>query len=493
MKKNLIFLILYFSSLNICNLRAQQGMNSFLKHKQDSLSFLIEQEKQPWRARTEVILTNVGVWAFNFFISQEDFAKITWSSVGGNFKHAFVWDNDKFSTNLFAHPYHGGLYFNAARCNGLSFWESVPYAFGGSLMWELFAERDPPSINDLIATTIGGIALGEMTNRLSLLVLDDSKVRGERVGREILSFIISPMRGLNRLITGEMWRYRSSYSTYHDYKRFPVQFSIGLGTRYLADKDHLFLGEHSPFLNLRLNYGRLFSAQNEPYDYFSFNGVFNLWGNQPVIGEINLLAKLWGIRIDTKSDAEILFGFYQHFNYFDAEPVIDGRDHIPYKISEAASFGPGLVYRIPLANQYAELEQRVMASVILLGGSSTDYYNFIDRNYNLGSGYGLKSLTKISLHKYGQINFKLQYYNLFTWKGYHDIDLSTVDPLYLNAQGDKGNVQLFIIQPETSIRLSSKLYLNAGLKYYIRQTSYDYHQDVKYTTFEANFGLHYVW
>ena len=65
----------------------------------------------------------------------------------------FCMDNDQFSTNLFAHPYHGNLYFNAARSNGLTFWESAPYAFAGSLMWEIAAEVEPPAINDLMATT----------------------------------------------------------------------------------------------------------------------------------------------------------------------------------------------------------------------------------------------------------------------------------------------------------------------------------------------------
>ena len=67
---------------------------------------------------------------FDRFVLCEDFAKVNLSSIKENFKTGFVWDNDQFSTNLFAHPYHGGLYFNAARSNGLSFWESAPYALG---------------------------------------------------------------------------------------------------------------------------------------------------------------------------------------------------------------------------------------------------------------------------------------------------------------------------------------------------------------------------
>ena len=72
-------------------------------------------------------------------------------------------------------------------------------------MWEFLGENEPASINDWIATTIGGAALGEITHRLSSLCLDDRTRGWQRVGREALAFAVSPMRGLNRLLNGDMW------------------------------------------------------------------------------------------------------------------------------------------------------------------------------------------------------------------------------------------------------------------------------------------------
>lgn len=86
-----------------------------------------------------------------------------------------MWDNDQFSTNQFAHPYHGSLYFNSARTHGLNFWESCPYVLGGSLMWEFWGENEPAAINDVFSTTFGGIAIGEVLYRTSALALDDSQ------------------------------------------------------------------------------------------------------------------------------------------------------------------------------------------------------------------------------------------------------------------------------------------------------------------------------
>ena len=141
--------------------------------------------RRPWLAASEVFGMNMAVWTFDRFLMNEDFAKINGHTIKQNFKTGPVWDTDKFSTNLVAHPYHGSLYFNAARSNGLNFWQSIPFAAGGSLMWEFFMETEPPSINDMLATSFGGIELGEITYRLSDLFIDNRSHGAERVGREI--------------------------------------------------------------------------------------------------------------------------------------------------------------------------------------------------------------------------------------------------------------------------------------------------------------------
>ena len=67
-------------------------------------------------------------------------------------------------------------------------------------MWEFFMENEPPSINDMLATTFGGIELGEITYRLSDLFIDNRSSGAERVGREVLAGILSPVRAFNRII-----------------------------------------------------------------------------------------------------------------------------------------------------------------------------------------------------------------------------------------------------------------------------------------------------
>ena len=449
-------------------------------------------KKRPWRAAAETFGLNVGVWAFDRFVMQEDFAKISPTTIKNNIKHGFVWDNDQFSTNLFAHPYHGNLYYNTARSSGMTFWESAPYAFAGSLMWETCAEVEPPAINDLMATTLGGIALGEVTFRFSSQLLDDSKRGFGRFLRELAAGVICPPRAFNRLITGDAWRVRTENPLYHDYDRIPVQFELGFGNRYLADAGSLFRGEHNPYIEMRGIYGNPFEAEcNEPYDYFTAGVTFGLSGNQPLVSRVNLMGRIWGKELPTTTDMELLVGVFQYFNYFDAEEVKDGSGKIPYKISEAASIGPGIVYRFPSLHRKVSLSQSLHVGGILLGGCLTDYYNIIDRNYNLGSGYSVKSQTHLDFGQKGMFSLGFQHYRIFTWKGYEGKDLTTANPLYLNAQGDRGNTSFTVITPIVEYVLGPHVRINWETSLYYRRSHYKYHPDLDFDTFETRVGLMY--
>lgn len=450
------------------------------------------QKKHPWKAALEAFAINVGVQCFDQFVMNEEFAKISFHSIKHNIETGFVWDNDQFSTNLFAHPYHGGLYFNAARSHGMNFWESVPYSFCGSLMWETTCEIEPPAINDLMATTFGGIAIGEVTHRVSNLVFDDRLSGFPRFMREFLGTLICPIKGLNRILSGDAWRVRGKYYKYHDYQRSPVSFSLSAGYRYLADNNTLFRGEGNPYVRFNLVYGNPFDGETtKPYDYFTLDATFGLSSNQPLITGLHLLGRLWSVPVEVSKSTEMEFGIFQHFNYYDSQPVKDGTSLVPYRISEAASFGPGIIYRFPQVGNLTRFEQRVFLDGILLGGSLTDYYNVIDRDYNMGSGYSVKAISFMEFGKVATFQIGADYYRIFTWKGYEGKDLATTDPLYLNAQGDKGNASLLVLNARFGLALSNRLNLDFNVSNYWRDTHYSYHDDVTSKTFDMSLGLQY--
>lgn len=448
--------------------------------------------KNFWLAAAQATGINVFVHCFDRFVMDEDFAQVHFKDIARNWRNAFVWDNDQFSTNLFAHPYHGNLYFNSARSNGLSFWQSAPYSLCGSLMWEFCGEVEPPAINDVLATTFGGIAIGEVTHRISELILNNSAHGFRRFLREAAATIVNPMGGFNRIVKGDAWRIDNRRPYYYDRENLPIDFSMSVGTRYLSDDGGLFRGEFNPYVNLFLEYGDMMNPENtKPYDFFYMELTFGMSANQPLINRLHLLGRLWGRSIETRNKLEVEAGIFQHFNYYDSKPVKNGTSLTPYRISEAASFGPGIILRFPQVGSLQKLEQRIFLSGILLGGTKSDYYNVIDRDYNMGSGFSVKTKTHLEFRNFGRFIVKGNYYRIFTWKGYEDKDLDTVNPLYLNAQGDKGNAELSELTTMWEFDFKGSLSASAATSYFFRHTRYSYHPDVTAKTFEVKLGLTY--
>ena len=116
-----------------------------------------------------------------------------------NLHHKWVVDNDAFATNQFLHPYQGAMYQNFARSAGLNFWESAGYTLVGSLAWEMAGESTRPSINDQVASGIGGLFLGEPLFRMASLLLESSKDGNPGPWREFGAALVSPATGINRL------------------------------------------------------------------------------------------------------------------------------------------------------------------------------------------------------------------------------------------------------------------------------------------------------
>ena len=317
-------------------------------------------KKRPWQALAEVTAVNVGVQLFDRYVTREEFAQTTLRSIRRNFSDGMVWDNDLFNTNMFMHPYHGNLYFNAARTNGLTFWESAPYSLLGSAMWEFLGETEPPAINDIIATTCGGMALGEMTHRLSLTVLDDRDFGFRRFLREAAATIINPIQGIHRLISGDAWRISHKHYRYHDFNQIPIDVAFSVGWRYLADDGALFRGLHAPYVNMALTYGTSVDGDKHttPYDFFDLQATMAFGGGQPLFNTLSIVGRLWSTPILDKKDMAGEFGIYQHFNYYDAKPIEDGSSLTPYRISEAAGFGPGFIVSLPQTGGMSKLEQR---------------------------------------------------------------------------------------------------------------------------------------
>ncbi|MBQ7984859.1 MAG: DUF3943 domain-containing protein, partial [Bacteroidales bacterium] len=337
-----------------------------------------------------------------------------------------------------------------------------------------------------------GICLGEITYRLSDLILDESTMGCERFFRELLCTAISPMKGLNRIISGKAWTVKNENCKYHDFQALPVRLSVTAGDRYLCDHAHFTKGKNNPFVDVGVMYGEVFNQDRcRPYDYFTASLTLGLSKNQPLISHVSVLGRLWGVDIQTGTPMKMHFGLFQNFNYYNSEAVFNGSAAVPYRISEAASIGTGLIYTLPNAGNIKMLSQRIFFNAVLLGGSVSDYYNYIDRDYNMGSGYSARINTYIGFERYGAFTLNAEYYRIYTWKGYEQKDYTHINPLYLNSQGDKSTASLLVVNPVVEFFLNADWDLELSAYYFLRNTVYDYFSNVESRTFELRIGLNY--
>lgn len=448
---------------------------------------------RPWQAAVETFGINMVVWGFDRYIANESFARISMHTIKDNFRTGPIWDTDKFTTNLISHPYHGSLYFNAARSSGMNFWQSIPYTVGGSLMWEFFMEAEPPSINDMFATTFGGIELGEITYRLSDLFIDDRTTGAERVGREILSGIFSPLRAVNRIISGDAWHTRASKGRV--FPSVPVNFIVGIGPRFLAEQEGSRYGTTSMHLDFRLDYGDPYNDDYySPYEWFQFKAGIDLFSSQPLISQVSAVGALWGKQVWTKGPRSLAAGVFQHFAYYDSELRTNSSKEVaPYRISEAASVGGGVLFHKEAGeSDQVDIYGEFYLNAVALGASISDYLQLEERDYNMGSGYSIKAYTGLTYKKHWNFLLNLENYHIFTWKGYDpDLDFSTVNLERLNVQGEKSNARLTVFTTQLAYYSSQRWNISLSNRYFSRHTRYKYFDNVLTSTYDVmlTFGV----
>ena len=431
-----------------------------------------------WRASAEVVGMNLGLWAFDRYIQKGEFAYISWESIKENFRHGFEWDNDHLSTNMFAHPYNGSLFYNAGRSNGYNYWQSSLFAIGGSAMWEMFMEKEYPSTNDIIATPIGGAAIGEVLYRISDLVIDDRSTGAERFGRELAGFIISPMRGFTRIVTGRAWQRRTTSG-----KRFgipPVRMSFSLGTRVLFFRNEKDFTRAGLTGRINIEYGEKFEEKtNHPYDYFTFLLDLDVIKTQPLLNRLEIQGRLLSRELLETKNSNLSLGLYQHFDYFDSDTISSYVNKwpfnaclVPYKFGTPASIGGGALgqYR---CNGLWQIDGYAHANAIVLGGILSDFYRNYHRNYNWGMGFSLKGGFKFIYPKWRlTAGADARFYRLYSLKGYKLNPQEYPEITEPNVQGDASNASFFNLSGNLNYAIWPHVYASVVVDWYRRYTHY---------------------
>lgn len=331
-----------------------------------------------WVAVAELVALQVIPNAFSRITSDAEWAKVSLNSWGNNLTLPWQWDNNNFKNNQFSHPYHGAMYFNAARTNGYNFWKSAPWSFVGSLTWELFGEVWAPAPNDLLNTTLGGITLGEMLYRVSSLTLKNESHGFERVAREVTAGLLNPVRGFNRVVRGEAWEVSR---TPPDWRPSTVFGSVDAGYRRFSESSNLSGASalDQVFLSAELRYGsETFDLGKRPFSFFQVQGA--LASNNGNAGRLTELMVRGGLAAkplggDSGQRQLALFMTYSYIN----NPVI---------AFGAQGFSGGPVWNIQPSHG-PSIHVEALGTAMPIAAIRSDYYLTAEgRDYDYGIGLG---------------------------------------------------------------------------------------------------------
>ena len=339
--------------------------------------------QRPILAVGEALLVNLVVNRADAWVLGEAWARSGWRTWSRNIRLGWEWDENNFSTNLFAHPYHGSLYFNSGRANGLDYWESATLALLGSWTWEYFGETNRPSLNDFFMTSLGGIALGEMFHRVGATIRDNRAAGGGRLRREVAALPFDPVGGLNRLLRGQ-WTALGSNPSEHDLGAFMLRAHAG--ARIAADSMTDSVATFGTVL-IDLRYGDpLRQAYGAPFDVFSVRIMMSSGGG---LNALRGAGRLFGTEMSgPASRHRHVFAVNQRFDYI-SNPA--------HKVG-GQSVEAGIYSRWELGRGFG-LRTQAFGHGVMLGAIDAAVAGFGERTYDFGPGGGVR--LEVSLERRG--------------------------------------------------------------------------------------------
>jgi hypothetical protein len=328
-----------------------------------------------------LVINRVDAWVFGW-----EWANVGFQSWSRNLGRGWKWDANQVAINMFVHPYHGSLYYGAARANCLSFWESIPVVFLGSWTWEYFGETWYPSLNDFYMTGFGGPALGEILYRISTAVIDEEAQGGERIFRETAAMLINPLGGLNRLVRGQ-WTRRGV----NPVDRLPESYAFNakMGGRRVEEEESPDGSTYSPTLLLDVSYGDVFGTEyRAPFD------VINVLAQvSPDGGGLNLLravGRLWGTELtgpESWHRHQLLIN--QRFDYVNNPVYHFGEQSLEIGLQSRFRTGPGGL----------RISTRFAADVVMMGAIDALESGLGQRAIDWGPGVG--AIAELSIEGNG--------------------------------------------------------------------------------------------
>jgi hypothetical protein len=345
----------------------------------------------------------------NEYIHDSDYVQVSPRTWWRNFERGFEYDQNKFDTNNFYHPWNGALFYSTGRSTGLGFWGSSSLAVAGSFLWECCGETLKMSSNDVISTSLGGIAMGEMIHRLGSVILDNRDEGVSRVLREASIFPFDIVRGFNRALFRDQYRSPNPEEPL-DWRPRRLGGLVSLGARRVGNEGEL-SGEGAktaPFVDLFVAYGSVFdNARRRPYDSFWMQTQINFTDDVDPAGLMTIRGDVLSKPFGPPGARSGAIALVQHFDYVNQRTFEFGAQSLALGLSHRLRFSP---------RTRLELHADLLGTVL---GSINSRFEFAEapenekelRRWEYGPGLGARAeaLLLVGEHPVVQATYRYQW------------------------------------------------------------------------------------
>ena len=419
----------------------------------------------------DIVGINVVMWAVPYAMGSP-FSKIGPSYWKNNLKSGFQWDDNEIEVNQFFHPYQGGLYYTAARVNGMTFWESIPYTMFGSWQWEYFMETEQASTNDFMSTTWGGVFFGEALYRLSNRILDESDSGASRFFKEFGAMAISPINGLDRVATGRAW----ADGPRHKPAPLNVDFRLGFDGLGLSSDEGWGTTVRT---SIRFDYGDLYAKEAITTPFEAFNLAFEFSASNKAFGEgVDGIGVLMGKRLSNNKErtSDHLLAWTLDYAFFTnaSEKMFQREAEGTYQLGEIGT-GASWFARWKLGRGFS-IDSELDVLAVPTGAVTSPYAVYeSNRAYNYGIGGAFKAELALRQERWGRLYANLDRY------------------LYHVVNGAEGVENVGLLKVGAYVNLYKGHGLGAAATYYNRASYYDDYADVHDSFWSGQAHYQYEW
>jgi hypothetical protein len=279
------------------------------------------------------------------------------------------------------------------------------------------------------------------------------------VGREAAAFLVNPIRGFNRLVSGDASQVEGNPADPYDAHPPYLDVAFRMGGRVIGEGESISENtNYYGFAEVAVNFGSAWdNERRRPYDHFDLIAGMN-FGDKTRIGKLLIRGDLYSRPLgDSKKHT---FAIQQDFDYIDNEAYEFG----------GQSLGVGLQSRFDLSSSL-RLVSLAQGYAVILGAVNSDYAFLADvanqeryREYDYGPGVGASwdlFLTR-KAQALAALRYRYNYVNVSNGSLYQGDNIGL----------DAGH-HVHQFQARVDVPITGRIGLGVDASVFLRQSHYD--------------------